>query len=100
MSAALDRGREAFKRRLWSEAYRELSAADHEAPLAPEDIQRLGMAAQLLGNDAATEELLTRLHQECLVRGDAAHAARAAIWMALRLLFQGQTAPSAGWVAR
>jgi DNA-binding CsgD family transcriptional regulator len=97
---AVERGREAFKRRMWGDAYRELSAADHEAPLEPEDVERLGMSAQLIGNDAESEELLARLHQECLARGDAPHAARAAVWMALRLLFQGKTAPSGGWVAR
>jgi DNA-binding CsgD family transcriptional regulator len=99
-STALERGREAFGRRMWGDAYRSLSAADREAPLDPLDLERLGMSAQLIGNDAESEELLARVHQECLARGDAPHAARAAVWMAMRLLLQGKIAPSAGWVAR
>ena len=98
--SAVERGREAFSRRRWGDAYRDLSAADREASLDPADLERLGMAAQLIGNDSESAELLTRLHQECLARGDACHAARAAVWLALRLLLEGKTAPSAGWVAR
>jgi DNA-binding NarL/FixJ family response regulator len=85
---------------MWGNAYRELSAADHDAPLDPADLERLGIAAQLMGNDAESSELLARLHRECLARGDPLHAARAAVWMAMRLLLQGKTAPSGGWVAR
>jgi DNA-binding CsgD family transcriptional regulator len=98
--SAVERGREFFQQRMWGDAYRTLSAADREAPLDPEDLERLGIAAQLIGNDAESEELLARVHQEFLARGDAPHAARAAVWMAMRLLLQGKTAPSAGWVAR
>src|SRR6266513_2932907 len=36
---ALDRGRGAFARRAWADAYSELSAAAHEVPLAPEDLE-------------------------------------------------------------
>jgi hypothetical protein len=38
---ALDRGRESFGRQAWGDAYAYLSAADHEAPLGPEDLERL-----------------------------------------------------------
>jgi DNA-binding CsgD family transcriptional regulator len=98
--SAVERGREFFQGRRWSDAYRTLSAADREAPLDPDDLERLGIAAQLIGNEAESEELLARVHQESLARGDTPHAARAAVWIARRLLLQGKTAPRAGWVAR
>jgi DNA-binding NarL/FixJ family response regulator len=99
-SSALERGRESFGRRMWGDAYRALSDADRETPLEPQDLERLGMAAQLLGNNAESTELLARLHSELVARGDAAYAARAAVWMAIRLLFEGKSAPSSGWVSR
>lgn len=42
---ALDRGRESFGRQAWGDAYAQLSAADHEAPLELEDLERLAVAA-------------------------------------------------------
>ena len=48
---ALNRGRECFARRAWADAYAQLSAADREAPLEPEDLERLAMAAYLVGAD-------------------------------------------------
>ena len=46
---ALDRGRGSFGRHAWADAYAELSVADHEAPLGATDLERLAMAAFLLG---------------------------------------------------
>jgi DNA-binding NarL/FixJ family response regulator len=99
-ATALERGRESFERRMWGEAYRALSAADREAPLDPEDLERLGIAARLIGNDAESGDLLARLHQELLARAEAPRAARAAVWLAIRLHFEGKDAPSGAWVAR
>ena len=48
---ALDRGRESFGRRAWAEAYARLSAAERESPLEPEDLERLAMAAYLVGRE-------------------------------------------------
>ena len=97
---ALERGRAAFMRGEWNEAYADLSAANRELSLDPEDLERLATAARLVGNEAESADLLARSHQEFLARGDAPRAARAAIWMAMRLLVDGKTAPSGGWVAR
>jgi DNA-binding NarL/FixJ family response regulator len=97
---ALELGRDAFGRGMWGDAYRALSAADHETPLDPHDLEHLATAARLVGNEAESADLMARTHQEFLARGDAARAARAAIWIAMRLLVDGKTAPSAGWVGR
>jgi hypothetical protein len=53
----LDRGRECFGRRAWADAFVELSAADRETPLAPEDLERLATAAYLVGRDADSDEV-------------------------------------------
>ena len=63
---ALDRGREAFGRWAWADAFEELSAADQEAPLAPEDLERLAAAAYLVGRDADRDAVLTaRISSGC-----------------------------------
>jgi hypothetical protein len=50
----LDRGRVAFDRSLWGEAFAQLSAADLDTALAPEDLERLAVAAHLVGEDEAS----------------------------------------------
>ena len=47
----LDRGRASFARRAWGDAYAQLAAADQDAPLELEDLERLAVAAYLLGRD-------------------------------------------------
>jgi DNA-binding CsgD family transcriptional regulator len=100
MANALDRGREAFGRRAWGDAYRQLLAADQDAPLAPEDLERLAMAAHLVGRDAESSDCWVRAHHAFLSRGDAERAARCAFWLAFWLMIQGERARGGGWLAR
>ncbi len=48
----LNRGRDAFRRRAWTDAYVVLAAADQDEPLQPDDLERLATAAYLIGKDA------------------------------------------------
>jgi len=100
MADALDRGREAFGRRAWADAFDQLSAADREAPLAPEDLELLAAAAYLVGRDADRDEVLARAHREWLRRGGAERAARCGFWLAFGLLSRGELARGGGWLAR
>jgi hypothetical protein len=59
-SEALDQGRESLRRRAWSAAFEQLSAADREAPLGAEDLERLALAAHLTGREAERVDLLAR----------------------------------------
>jgi hypothetical protein len=93
----LDRGRESFERRAWADAFEELAAADRETSLAPEDLERLAMAAYLVGRDADRDEVLSRAHQGWLRLGDAARAVRCAFWLAFGLLNRGELARGGGW---
>src|SRR5207302_1052239 len=97
---ALDRGREAFERQAWGRAYEQLTAAGHQAPLAVEDLERLAMAAYLLGRDDDSADVMGRAHHECLRMGDTTGAARCAFWLAFGLLNRGEMARGGGWLAR
>src|SRR5215207_2087273 len=96
----LDLGRASFGRRAWGEAYAQLSAADHDAPLAPEDLERLATAAHLVGRDADSSDNWARAHQAFVRRGDPERASRCAFWLAFWLMIQGERARSSGWLAR
>jgi DNA-binding NarL/FixJ family response regulator len=97
---ALDQGRESFGRQAWADAFDQLSAADREAPLAPEDLERLATATYLLGRDADSTDVWVRAHHEFLSRGNVERAARCAFWMAWVLLNKGDLVRGGGWVAR
>jgi ATP/maltotriose-dependent transcriptional regulator MalT len=97
---ALERGRESFDRKAWAESYRLLQAAERETPLEPEDLERLAVAACLMGRDQEYEGYCTRAHQTFLARGDQAGAARSACWLAFELMHRGARAPASGWFAR
>ena len=99
-TSALDRGRGAFARRAWADAYCELSAADHEAPLSPEDLERLAVAAYLAGRDDDGADISARAYHELLRLGDAPRAARCAFWLGFTLLHRGELARGGGWLAR
>ncbi len=97
---ALERGRELFARKAWADSYRLLHAADRDAPLEPEDLEQLAIAAYLVGRDDDCEAFTARAHQSFLDRGDGEGAARAAFWLGFALLGRGARAPASGWLAR
>jgi DNA-binding CsgD family transcriptional regulator len=100
MAETLDRGRGAFGRHAWADAYAGLSAADHEAPLAPEDLEQLAMAAHLAGRDSESADIWARAYHELLRLGDAPRAARCAFWLGFTLVHRGEFARGGGWLAR
>ena len=100
VSDAIDEGREHYRRRAWGDAYAQLSAADQQTPLEFDDLERLALAAYLVGKDQESADVWARAHHECLLRRDQARAARCAIWLGLGLLLKGETARGGGWVAR
>ncbi len=96
----VERARGSFERRLWTSAFAELAAADREGELAAEDLERLAIAAYMVGRDDACEEAWIAAHREWTRRGDAERAAGCAFRQALGLFFHGDLAPAMGWVAR
>jgi DNA-binding CsgD family transcriptional regulator len=89
-----------MRRRAWYEAYDRLSAADHDAPLGPEDLQSLATAAWLIGKDAEATHHWTRAHYDFLARHEPEPASRCAFWLAFGLLERGEPAQASGWLAR
>jgi DNA-binding CsgD family transcriptional regulator len=96
----LAEGRESFQRQAWADAYVQLSAADQQAPLGPEDLERLATAAYLTGRDSDSADLWARAHQEFLSRGEVERAVRCAFWLASGLVNKGERARAGGWIAR
>jgi DNA-binding CsgD family transcriptional regulator/tetratricopeptide (TPR) repeat protein len=97
---ALDGGRASFGRQAWGDAYAQLSAADKEAPLGLDDLERLAMAAYLVGRDEESTGIWARAHHECVRLGDPVGAARCALRLGTGLLLMGEMAQGGGWLAR
>lgn len=96
----LERGRECYRRSLWTEAYDALLRADQVAALGVEDLDRLATAASLTGRDSEFERILERLYSQHAESGDPARAARAAFWLAISFLLRGESGRSNAWTAR
>jgi hypothetical protein len=60
----LERARRAFARQSWEEAFVQFSSADEASPLAVDDLERLAVAAYLVGKDNDSADVWTRAHQE------------------------------------
>jgi DNA-binding NarL/FixJ family response regulator len=97
---ALDRGREAFRRRAWGDAYSQLSSADRAEPVPLEDLENLAVASYLAGKDADSEEFWARAHHESLGVADWGRAARCALWLGITLMNRSERAKGGGWLAR
>ncbi|MEO6207447.1 MAG: LuxR C-terminal-related transcriptional regulator [Candidatus Limnocylindrales bacterium] len=97
---AIAQGRAAFDRHAWTEAYQVLRAADEEAPLVVEDLERIGIAAHLTGQDDEAVTLWGRAHHEAMRTDDVLGAARMAFRVGMALAGRGDMAVGGGWLAR
>src|SRR5256885_10677358 len=95
MPADLEAGRRAYDRNDWSEAYEHLQGAQE-----PEDLDRLAVAAQLVGKDQEAADLLQRAHNAYLKRGEILPAVRSAGNLVMNLMQRGDHAQAGGWLAR
>ena len=98
--AANLRGRSAYDRRAWGDAYEALSQASAEGPLDADDVERLAFSASLSGREDLAIEWFERLHQLRLDAGEVLRAARAAFWCGMRSFSLGEPARANGWLAR
>ena len=96
----LERGRAAYARRAWDEAFESLARADQAAALAPADLERLAWSAALTARDEEFLQALERLYHRHLDAGAGGGAARAAFWLGFRLLAVGEPGRASGWLAR
>jgi DNA-binding NarL/FixJ family response regulator len=100
MNSPLERGRQAFARRRWNDAYAEFSGADRLEHLLPEDLELFAAAAYLSGPHASSWTIWARAHHGYLRMRARDRAARCAFWLSLTLLLKGDVARSNGWFAR
>jgi ATP/maltotriose-dependent transcriptional regulator MalT len=96
----LERGREAYSRREWLDAYTTLSAADRASPLGLEDLELLATSASMVGHMDEYLALLERAHHAHIDAGDALGAADAALWLGMTLATRGEVGPAGGWFGR
>lgn len=96
----LGRGRKAFDRRSWPDAYQLLGHADRTATLAPEDLERLATAAYLTGHDQESTDAWSRAHHGWLAQGELGRAVRSAFWIGFGLVQRGDMSQGGGWLAR
>jgi len=93
-------GREAFRHHAWGKAYADLAAADQVSPLTLDDLERLAVAAYLIGRDEESLEAWNRAHRAAAGAGGIERAARCGFWSAFCLLNRGDLAQGSGWVDR
>lgn len=99
-TSALRAGREAYTRRDWSVAYTQLSNADRQERLGGTDLERLAVAAYLIGEDDAATEFWTRAVNQWGRSSDPVSAARCAFWLGLALSLRGEQVRGGGWLGR
>jgi DNA-binding NarL/FixJ family response regulator len=90
-------GRAAFSRGSWRQAFEHLQSVE---ALDQADIERLAVAAQLVGEQRASELAWERAHRLAAERMDYDRAARAAFWLGFDLLLRGEEVRASGWLAR
>ena len=96
----LGHARQLFEQQAWADSHRLLETADRDAPLEPDDLDRLATAAYLMGREAESDAFRQRAHYACLERGNHEGAARSACLLAFALQQRGAHAPASGWFAR
>jgi tetratricopeptide (TPR) repeat protein len=83
----------------WTAEYAALSAADAEGGLSADELERLAVAAFLLGHDSEVTPLRERAYEAYLEQGLPERAAECGFWLGFHLDLRGDFAQAAGWVA-
>ena len=96
----LERGREAYGRRAWLDAYEALTRADQMTALAADDLELLATSAYMLNRDDDFASALERAHHRYLDAGDAARAVRCAFWVGVSFATRGEMGGASGWFGR
>ncbi len=98
--AALERGREAYLREAWLDAYESLWRVDREVSLAPHDLACLATCAYMIGRESEYRDVLERAHRVYLEAGDELAALRCAFWIGVTLASHGEIGRASGWLRR
>jgi len=90
---------DAFAKRTWAVAFRLLSQVPL-AELTHADLDRLAVAAYLIGEDSEAVAAWEHAYKRHAYAGERAEAARCAFWAAFCLMMRGQMAHAGGWLRR
>jgi tetratricopeptide (TPR) repeat protein len=96
----LERGRQSYARRAWTDAYESLVEADQRTPLGAGDLELLATAAYMLGRDDAYVSALERAHHAYLRGGGPLRAVRCGFWLGVSFALRGEMGPATGWLGR
>ena len=96
----LKRGREAYARSAWREAYELLGQAERAGSLSGSDLELFATAAHMLGLVEEWLPLLERAHHGYVEEGEALRAVRCAFWIGMNLALRGEMGPATGWLGR
>ncbi len=96
----LESGRHAFARQAWGDAYRGLSTADAARSLDIDDLERLALAAHMLGRVDDASRTWERAFRAAIARGEPARAVRHAFHLIMGFGQRGEFAKAGGWHAR
>ena len=99
-SDELERGRTAYARRAWLDAYESLAAADRVLRLGAQDLELLATSAYMLGRAEDYLRSLERAYQLHRDAGEPLRAVRCAFWVGLSLALQGESGRAGGWLGR
>jgi DNA-binding CsgD family transcriptional regulator len=94
------RGWESFRNQNWANVYFELSKELREKSLEAKDLEKLAIAAYLIGKDTESDDYWTQAHHEYLEHNKKTEAARCAFWLGFKLMFKGERARGSGWISR
>jgi DNA-binding CsgD family transcriptional regulator len=97
---ALDRGRTAYTKRAWRDAFEFLSRADETAPVGADDLFRLATSAYMVGRMDDFLALIERTHNAYLEEGEVLTATRCAFYLGVNLAIRGEPARASGWFGR
>src|SRR6266849_2182405 len=97
---SLERGRDHFDQRRWSDAYADLAAAAATGPLDADDLERLAMAAYLIGRHDEATSAWAGAHQAHFRAAEPARAIRCAFWLWFTHLNRGEMSQASGWLSR
>jgi DNA-binding NarL/FixJ family response regulator len=96
----VSRGRAAFTRRVWPDAFESLSRADQAAPLGAEELELFATSAYMLGRDGEHVRALERAHHAYLDAGQIPRAVYCAYWIGHNMMLRGEAGPATGWFGR
>lgn len=86
--------------RLWGEVVADLTEGGKRAGLGAADLERLAVAAYMVGEDDESERAWIEAHHSWMAQGAAPRAAMCAFRLALGLFFRGELTLASGWVSR